>query len=110
MIYTDHMKTSTDCDSSCLESTLGILGDKWTPLLLHALTDVPHSFCEIEASLEGISPRTLSQRLEKLVIEGIITKNMYCEHPPRYKYGLTPKGEALRGVLNQMSAWGAKYA
>lgn len=104
------MNTNSHCDGACLEHTLGILGDKWTPLLLHALNDEPLSFCQIESALDGISPRTLSQRLEKLVLEGIIVKDMYCEHPPRYKYGLTAKGEALRGVLNQMSDWGAKYA
>ncbi len=110
MIYNGFMQKNTDCDSSCLENTLGILGDKWTPLLLHALTDESRSFCDIETLLDGISPRTLSQRLEKLVLEGIITKEMYCEHPPRYKYGLSQKGRALRGVLNQMSEWGAQYA
>lgn len=104
------MTKSNDCNGECLEHTLGILGDKWTPLLLHALNDEPLSFCQIETALDGISPRTLSQRLEKLVLEGIVAKDMYCEHPPRYKYGLTPKGEALRGVLKQMSAWGAQYA
>ena len=104
------MKTKTGCDSSCLEHTLGILGDKWTPLLLHALNDEPLSVCQIETALVGISPRTLSQRLEKLVLDGILIKEMYCAHPPRYKYGLHTNGEALRGVLNQMSDWGAKYA
>jgi DNA-binding HxlR family transcriptional regulator len=104
------MSTNDECNASCLEHTLGILGDKWTPLLLHALTDGSRSFCELELSLDGISPRTLSQRLEKLVLEGILTKELYCKHPPRYKYGLSQKGRALRGVLNQMSDWGAQYA
>jgi len=104
------MKSESPCNASCLEHTLGVLGDKWTPLLLHALNDDARSFCELETLLDGISPRTLSQRLEKLVLEGILTKQMYCEHPPRYKYRLTQKGEALRGALHQMSEWGAQYA
>lgn len=104
------MKKDLYTDATCLEHTLGIVGDKWTPLLLRALTDAPRSFCELETLLDGISPRTLSQRLDKLQLEGILTKEMYCKHPPRYKYGLSDKGRALKGVLNQMASWGAQYA
>lgn len=99
----------TDAKPGCLEKAIAVLGDKWTPLLVRELSGSPLSFCQIEVALEGISPRTLSQRLDRLETEKIVYKRMYCEHPPRHKYELTKKGEDLQGVLAQMSAWGAKY-
>jgi len=94
----------------CIQSCLSILGDKWTALILRDLTAEAQTFCALEASLDGISPRTLSQRLEKLVKEGIIVKKLYCEHPPRYQYQLTAKGESLNEVLCKMADWGARYS
>ncbi len=93
----------------CVKAALAIVGDKWTPLILTELTEAPVTFSELEAKLEGISPRTLSQRLEKLQTQGIIDKKEYCERPPRYKYGLTKKGKELKSVLIAMSNWGNKY-
>ncbi len=93
----------------CIKSALSIVGDKWTPLILTELTKAPVKFSELEQKLDGISPRTLSQRLEKLLEQGIISKKEYCERPPRYKYGLTKKGEELKSVLLAMADWGNKY-
>jgi DNA-binding HxlR family transcriptional regulator len=93
----------------CIAKALSILGDKWTPLLIKELTACPQHFSELEKSLEGISPRTLSQRLTKLYEEGIVEKHMYCEHPPRYSYFLTDKGTDLQEILGSMADWSAKY-
>ena len=93
----------------CLQTTLNILGDKWTALILQELTSGPLTFSSLEASLPHISPRTLSQRLTKLESAEIIEKNLYCQHPPRSKYGMTQKGLELQDVLAQMANWGAKY-
>lgn len=92
-----------------MQNCLTILGDKWTALILRDLTGEARTFCALQSSLDGISPRTLSQRLEKLTKEGIVTKKMYCEHPPRYQYQLTAKGESLNEVLLKMADWGARY-
>lgn len=101
-------KTGKKCD--VLEATLEIIGDKWTLLLVRSLGREPLAFCKLECSLEGISPRTLSQRLDMLEAKKIISKKQYCQHPPRHKYQLTKKGEDLQKVLQSMSRWGAKYA
>lgn len=93
----------------CITSALKIIGDKWTALILRDLATAPHTFGELETGLSGISPRTLSQRLEMLISEEIITKTLYCQHPPRYNYSLTDKGAELQNVLLSMAEWGAKY-
>ena len=85
------------------------MGDKWSPLLIRELTLCPQNFSDLEKLLVGISPRTLSQRLSMLVEQDIVDKRMYCEHPPRYSYQLTPKGQDLQTILQDMARWSAKY-
>lgn len=93
----------------CIAAALHILGDKWSPLLLGQLIESPKTFGELEDTLTGISPRTLSARLEKLIEHRIIEKRLYCEHPPRYMYHLTEKGQELQNILKAMADWGNKY-
>lgn len=93
----------------CIMHALDIFGDKWTPLLVREMTRCPQTFSDLESAVDGISPRTLSQRLNKLVDDGIVVKDMYCQHPPRYNYSLTPKGADLQSILKDMAAWGQKY-
>ena len=95
--------------TDCIARALAIFGDKWTLLLVRELTRCPQTFSDLETSLDGISPRTLSQRLNKLVEDGIVEKSMYCEHPPRYNYSLTEKGADLQLILKNISAWSNKY-
>ena len=95
--------------AGCMQSALAVLGDKWTPLLLGQLVANKKSFGDLEIALSGISPRTLSLRLEKLVTENIVTKELYCKHPPRYMYVLTDKGLELQDVLERMVKWGDKH-
>lgn len=96
-------------DTSCLQNTVDVLGDKWTALIINELAQGPSCFCDVEKTLYGISPRTLSQRLDKLQLEGIIAKEMYKKRPPRYHYYLTSKGQELTSILDAMSTWGAKH-
>lgn len=93
----------------CIAATMQIVGNKWTALILRDLFGGPRRFCELERSVGGINPRTLSQRLDDLEEYGIITKQYFAEVPPRCEYTLTKKGEDLLPVLKQMAAWGTKY-
>ncbi|HLC91838.1 MAG TPA: helix-turn-helix domain-containing protein [Candidatus Saccharimonadales bacterium] len=90
-------------------SALKILGNKWTALILLNMAECEQRFCQIERALPGISPRTLSQRLEELTEHKIITKKAFAEVPPRVEYTLTQKGRDFIPVLRQMAAWGTKY-
>ena len=105
---------ATQCESiekrsGCIQAALTILGDKWSALLLGQLIDSAKTFSELETLLTGISPRTLSARLDKLVDHRIVAKQLYCKHPPRYRYELTQKGLELQSILRAMSDWGDKY-
>lgn len=93
----------------CIATAMQIIGAKWTALILRDLYEGPKRFGELERSLAGVSPRTLSQRLDDLEQCGIITKQAFAEVPPRTEYSLTEKGQDLVPVLQQMAAWGDKY-
>jgi DNA-binding HxlR family transcriptional regulator len=93
----------------CIATAMQIIGAKWTALILRDLCEGPKRFGELERSLAGVSPRTLSQRLDDLEDCGIITKQAFAEVPPRTEYSLTDKGQDLVPVLQQMAAWGDKY-
>ena len=86
-----------------------ILGNKWTALIVMRLAEGPARFSALEQSLPGISPRTLSQRLDELQARKIITKACFAEVPPRVEYALTAKGKDLIPILRSMAAWGDKY-
>lgn len=105
------MKTSLTIEPriGCIAASLRIIGQKWTALIIRDLSASPKRFSELERSVEGINPRTLSQRLEALEAFGIITKKTYAEVPPRTEYTLTSKGEDVIPILRQMAAWGDKY-
>jgi len=93
----------------CIATAMQIIGAKWTALILRDLYDGQKRFGELERSLAGVSPRTLSQRLNDLEHCGIISKQSFAEAPPRTAYSLTEKGQDLVPVLQQMAAWGDKY-
>jgi DNA-binding HxlR family transcriptional regulator len=93
----------------CIAAAMEIIGNKWTALILRDLTAGPKRFGELEKSLAGISPRTLSQRMDDLEEQGIITKQSFAEVPPRCEYTLTEKGKDLVPILKQMAVWGEKY-
>ncbi len=88
---------------------MGILGNKWTALILRDLAAGACRFSELERSLESISPRTLSQRLDDLLEYGVIATSTCQASPSRCEYSLTAKGHDLLPILKQMALWGAKY-
>lgn len=86
-----------------------IIGSKWMPELVLALSYGVHRFGELRTQSGGINPRTLSARLDELEACGIITKKAYAETPPRTEYTLTDKGKDLVPILERMIEWGSKY-
>lgn len=93
----------------CIASAMEIIGNKWTALILRDLFAGPKRFCELEKSVGGINPRTLSQRLDDLEAHGIINRKSFAEVPPRSEYSLTNKGKDLLPILQEMADWGTKH-
>jgi DNA-binding HxlR family transcriptional regulator len=89
--------------------TAEVVCGKWTLLLIRDLANGSSRFCELERSLEGISPRTLSLRLRALEEEGIVERHTYPEVPPRVEYALTVKGEALVPLIDDMRKYGTRW-
>ncbi len=96
-------------DSCPVCRTADVVCGKWTLLVIRDLADSSRRFCELERSLEGISPRTLSLRLRALEEEGIVQRHTYPEVPPRVEYALTEKGEALVPLIDDMRRYGARW-
>lgn len=82
---------------------------KWTLLLVRDLAEGRSRFCEIERSLAGISPRTLSLRLRELEEQGIVERHTYPEVPPRVEYALTEKGRDLLPIVDSMRDFGRRW-
>src|SRR5438132_12139546 len=89
--------------------TADIVCGKWTLLLIRDLAEGRSRFCELERSLQGISPRTLSLRLRALEEEGIVERRTYPEVPPRVEYALTEKGRALVPLVEGMREYGRRW-
>jgi DNA-binding HxlR family transcriptional regulator len=89
--------------------TADIVCGKWTLLLVRDLAEGRSRFCELERSLNGISPRTLSLRLRALEEEGIVERQTYAEVPPRVEYSLTAKGRALIPIIEGMRTYGERW-
>ena len=97
---------ATSCAvAACAE----IIGAKWTAILVHDLSEGPRRFTQLEHSCAGISPRTLSERLRWLEAGEIVVRHSYPESPPRVEYELTPKGEALLPIVNEMRRFGHQW-
>ena len=86
-----------------------IISGKWTLLVIRDLADGARRFCELERSLDGISPRTLSLRLRALEEHGVVVRDTYPEVPPRVDYALTEKGRALVPLIEDMRAYGREW-
>lgn len=90
-------------------STARIISGKWTLLMLRDLAAGPCRFSELERSLAGISPRTLSIRLRSLEEEGVVERREYAEMPPRVVYRLTVKGLHLVPIVEAMREYGRQW-
>jgi len=101
---------SAESNSRCpVCRTADVVCGKWTLLVIRDLSEGCSRFCELERSLEGISPRTLSLRLRALEEEGIVTRNTFPEVPPRVEYALTEKGKALVPLIEDMRSYGKRW-
>lgn len=89
--------------------TADLISNKWSPLILRDLAEGDRRFSQLERSLAGISPKTLSERLKKLEQADVLSRTCFPEVPPRVEYSLTEKGHALLPVIDTMRDFGATW-
>lgn len=96
--------------SACpIASTLDLVGDKWSLLVIRDMLHGKRTYGELLASPEGIPTNLLADRLKRLEDAGIITSSVYQERPVRYAYALSEKGAAFGDVLLALVRWGRKH-
>jgi DNA-binding HxlR family transcriptional regulator len=107
----DHLERTYETQEGCpVAATLDVIGDRWTLLIIRDLTlGRSGKFKNLMASLQGISPNLLAQRLKLLEREGIVERHFYSDHPPRAEYRFTKKGAELGSVVRAMAEWGIEY-
>lgn len=86
------------------------LGDKWTPLVLLALEEHPHRFSHIRDRIGGITPKVLTQTLRTLERDGLLTRTIYPQVPPRVEYELTELGHSVLGPMEILRLWSQEHA
>ena len=90
-------------------TTVQLIGSKWKLLILRNLLQRPWRFNELRKNLEGISQKVLTDSLRSMEDDGIVTRTVYPEVPPRVEYTLTELGYSLKPILDAMRNWGEEY-
>jgi DNA-binding HxlR family transcriptional regulator len=105
------LNTSTSLDNTIcpVARTAEIVSGKWTLLIIRDLSSGVKRFNQLERSLHGISPKTLSERLRSLEEEGVISRQTFAEVPPRVEYSLTEKGHDLVDLIESMRSYGKRW-
>lgn len=104
----DQREPNNECRIQ-LEKVLSIISGKWTLLILREISSGTKRFAQLEKSLKGISPRTLSSRLQELEKYNIIVRKVYPEVPPRVEYTLSAGSEGLVKSLADLSEWATRH-
>lgn len=103
------MMTREEMPLCPVATTVALIGSKWKLLILRDLLSHPWRFNELKKDLEGVSQKVLTDSLRSLETDGIITRTVYPQVPPRVEYALTDLGRSLKPILDAMLDWGASY-
>lgn len=103
------MKTKDELPECPVATTVSMIGSKWKLLIMRNLLTRPWRFNELKKDLDGISQKVLTDSLRAMEEDGIITRTVYPEVPPRVEYALSELGETMRPILDAMMQWGIDY-
>ncbi|MCI9370965.1 MAG: helix-turn-helix transcriptional regulator [Lachnospiraceae bacterium] len=92
-----------------VETTLMLIGDKWKVLILRDLLSGTKRFGELKKSVGNISQKVLTAQLRDMENNGLISRKVYAEVPPKVEYTLTELGESLKPILDAMQNWGEGF-
>lgn len=103
------MMTKDEMPICPVATTVQIIGSKWKLLIMRNLLARPWRFNELKKDLSGISQKVLTDSLRSMEADGIVTRTVYAEVPPRVEYALSPLGESMRPIIMAMRQWGLDY-
>lgn len=103
------MLTKEELPVCPVATTVALIGSKWKLLIIRNLMARPWRFNELKRDLNGISQKVLTDSLRSREADGIITRTVYPEVPPRVEYALSELGESMRPIIQSMEAWGTAY-
>ena len=102
-------KTVKELPACPVETTLTLIGDKWKVLILRDLLTGTKRFGELKKSIGNVSQKVLTAQLRAMEENGLLTRTVYAEVPPRVEYTLTDLGKSLKPILGAMWNWGEEY-
>lgn len=103
------MKTKEELPACPVATTVSLIGSKWKILIMRNLLVRSWRFNELKKDLDGISQKVLTYSLRSMEDDGIVTRTVYAEVPPRVEYALSPLGESMRPIMDAMEKWGTEY-
>ena len=103
------MLTKEEMPACPVATTVQMIGSKWKLLKMRNLLARPWRFNELKKDLDGISQKVLTDSLRSMESDGIITRTVYPEVPPRVEYALSDLGESMRPIIKAMEEWGTEY-
>ena len=103
------MRTKDEMPACPVATTVQLIGSKWKLLIMRNLLKRPWRFNELRRDLDGISQKVLTDSLRSMEEDGIITRTVYLEVPPRVEYALSELGESMRPIIQAMEQWGTEY-
>ncbi len=103
------MLTKEELPECPVATSVALIGSKWKLLIIRNLLQRPWRFNELRKDLDGISQKVLTDSLRSMEEDGLITRTVYPEVPPRVEYALSDLGKSLKPILDSMVAWGNSY-
>lgn len=103
------MRTKDELPECPVATTVSLIGSKWKLLIIRNLLVRPWRFNELKKDLDGISQKVLTDSLRSMEEDGLITRTVYPEVPPRVEYALSDLGQSLKPILDSMVEWGNAY-
>ena len=103
------MLTKQELPECPVATTVALIGSKWKLLIIRNLLQRPWRFNELKIDLEGISQKVLTDSLRSMESDGLITRTVFPEVPPRVEYALSELGQSLKPILDSMVDWGNAY-
>ena len=103
------MKNKKELPPCPVEVTLSMISDRWKVLIIRDLITGTKRFGELRKSIGKVSQKVLTTNLRGMEEDGLVTRKVYAEVPPRVEYTLTETGRSLKHILDAMDKWGSEY-